>query len=57
MDNPHPDATPDVDPAQPDARRRRDAGLPTNDEEQTSRSEEEKKNIGWSPENEERDRD
>jgi hypothetical protein len=57
MDNPNPDATTDVDPAEPDARRRRDAGLPTNEKEPTSRQEEEKKkNIVRSHENEERDR-
>lgn len=32
MDNPKPDATPNVRPDEPEARRRRDAGVPTKDE-------------------------
>ena len=53
MDNPNPDATADADPGQPDARKRRDAGLPTDDKEQTPR-EKNRKNIAGSQKNDPR---
>jgi len=46
MDNPNPDSTTNANPDEPDARQRRDAGLPAQDEEeQPSGPPEDKKNI------------